>query len=105
MPQDPLYKKFFDDVSVVKDFLQIYMPQMVRETCNFNTLTISSGTFVEKDLHDQCSDRLYSMNTSEGAGYVYFLIEHQSSRDEMIMFRLLRYSLVAMHRHIKQGND
>jgi predicted transposase YdaD len=35
------------------------------------------------------------MKTSEGEGYVYCLIEHQSSADEMMAFRLLRYSMAA----------
>lgn len=43
----------------------------------------------------QYSDMLYSMKTSEGEGYVYCLIEHQSSAVEMMAFRLLRYSMAA----------
>ena len=44
------------------------------------------------------------MTTPAGPGYVYCLIEHQSSPDEMMAFRLLRYSVAAMHRHLKQGH-
>jgi predicted transposase/invertase (TIGR01784 family) len=44
------------------------------------------------------------MRTPAGPGYVYCLIEHQSSPDDMMAFRLLRYSIAAMHRHLKQGH-
>ncbi len=103
-PHDSLFKKFFGDVGVVNDFLQIHLSPALLEICNFGTLTITSGSFVEDDLGTQYSDILYSMQTSEGAGYVYCLIEHQSSADEMMAFRLLRYSIAAMHRHLEQGH-
>ncbi|QWA11266.1 Rpn family recombination-promoting nuclease/putative transposase [Sodalis ligni] len=104
IPHDSLFKKFFSDASVVNDFLQIHLPPALREICDFGTLAISSGSFVENNFSTRYSDMLYSMHTSEGEGYVYCLIEHQSSADEMMAFRLLRYSIAAMHHHLEQGH-
>ncbi|WP_413725318.1 Rpn family recombination-promoting nuclease/putative transposase [Sodalis sp. RH16] len=103
-PHDSLFRKFFGDVDVVTDFLQIHLPTALQDMCDFSTLTMTSGSFVEDDLCTQYSDMIYSMQTSEGAAYLYCLIEHQSSADEMMAFRLLRYSIAAMHRHLEQGN-
>jgi predicted transposase/invertase (TIGR01784 family) len=103
-PHDSLFKKFFGEVGVVNDFLQIHLPPALLKICDLGTLAITSGSFVEDDLATQYSDMLYSMHTLGGTGYVYCLIEHQSSADEMMAFRLLRYSIAAMHRHLEQGH-
>jgi predicted transposase/invertase (TIGR01784 family) len=36
---------------------------------------------------------------------VYVLIEHQSSPDKHMAFRLVRYAIAAMHRHLEAGYD
>lgn len=64
------------------------------------------GSFIEDDLKGQCSDMLYSMKTTTGHdGYVYCLIEHPSRPENLMAFRLMRYAVAAMQRHIEQGND
>ncbi|WP_413729202.1 Rpn family recombination-promoting nuclease/putative transposase [Sodalis sp. RH22] len=104
-PHDSLFRQFFSDIGVVTDFLHIHLPPALREMCDLGTLAITSGTFIEDDMSTQCCDILYSLRTTAGAGYIYCLIEHQSSADEMMAFRLLRYSVAAMHRHLAQGNN
>lgn len=50
------------------------------------------------------SDVLYSLKTTCGRGYVHILIEHQSSPDKYMAFRLTRYAVAAMHRHLEAGH-
>lgn len=102
-PHD-LFKKFFGDISVVIDFLHIHLPPALRELCDFATLAVTSGSFIEDNMRSHSCDILYSLRTTAGAGYIYCLIEHQSSADEMMAFRLLRYSVAAMQSHLEQGN-
>jgi len=45
------------------------------------------------------------METESGVGYVYALIEHQSSPDKHMGFRLTRYAIAAMQQHLDAGND
>ncbi|HGJ5855611.1 Rpn family recombination-promoting nuclease/putative transposase, partial [Arsenophonus nasoniae] len=49
------------------------------------------------------SDILYSVNTQEGQGYLYLLIEHQSTPDKLMAWRLMRYSMAAMQKHLEAG--
>ncbi|WP_291970515.1 Rpn family recombination-promoting nuclease/putative transposase, partial [Candidatus Symbiopectobacterium sp.] len=72
---------------------------------DFSTLAMESGSFIEDDLRTQCSDMLYSVQTKTGKGYVYTLIEHQSRPERLMAWRLMRYSMAAMQRHLEQGND
>nr|CBA74481.1 phage transcriptional regulator [Arsenophonus nasoniae] len=66
---------------------------------------MESGSFIEDDLRTQCSDMLYSVQTNSGKGYIYTVVEHQSRPEKLMAFRLLRYSVAAMQRHLEQGND
>lgn len=63
-----------------------------------------SGSFIEDDLRSHCSDMLYSLKTAHGEGLIYCVIEHQSRHEPMMAFRLMRYAVTAMQRHLEQGN-
>ncbi|WGL93945.1 Rpn family recombination-promoting nuclease/putative transposase [Arsenophonus nasoniae] len=103
---DALFKKFLGDITIARDFLQIHLPEKLRQLCDFSTLAMESGSFIEPDLRSQCSDMLYSMKTTAGHdSYVYCVIEHQSRPEKLMAFRLLRYAVAAMQRHLEQGND
>ncbi len=103
---DSLFKKFLGDITIARDFLQIHLPENLRKLCDFSTLAMESGSFIEPDLRSQCSDMLYSMKTTAGHdSYVYCVIEHQSRPEKLMAFRLLRYAVAAMQRHLEQGND
>ncbi len=101
---DALFKTFLTDIAIARDFFEIHLPSSLRQRCNFNTLALCSGSFVEANLRNHCSDMLYSVRTRKGAGYIYCLVEHQSSPHKLMAFRLLRYSLAAMQQHLDQGH-
>ena len=103
-PHDLLFKKFFSDISVVTDFLDIHLPPALREKCDLRMLVITDGSFVTDDMRNRRCDILYRLHTTSGPGYIYCLIEHQSSADAHMAFRLMRYSLDAMQLHLDQGN-
>ncbi|WP_299144637.1 Rpn family recombination-promoting nuclease/putative transposase, partial [uncultured Vibrio sp.] len=69
------------------------------------TLKLESGSFIEESLRPYYSDVLYSLNTSQGEGYVYALIEHQSRPDKHMAFRLMRYAIAAMQQHLEAGHE
>lgn len=101
---DSFFKKFLGDIAIARDFLDIHLPKHLRQQCDLNTLAMCSGSFIEDDLRPHCSDMLYSLKSTQGDAYIYCLIEHQSRPEPMMAFRLLRYSVTAMHRHLEQGN-
>lgn len=43
------------------------------------------------------------MKTQEGVGYIYVVIEHQSKPEELMAFRMMRYSIAAMQNHLDAG--
>ncbi|EMX1845927.1 Rpn family recombination-promoting nuclease/putative transposase [Klebsiella quasipneumoniae] len=104
-PHDAVFRQMLMHQAVAKDFLQLYLPAPFLVICELDSLQLVSGSFVEEDLRASYSDILYSLRTRHGPGYVYALIEHQSTPDKLMAFRLLRYALAAMQRHLDAGHD
>ncbi|CQJ33842.1 transposase [Yersinia mollaretii] len=104
-PHDALFKQFLTHQQTARDFLEIHLPSEFRKICDLTTLQLESGSFIENDLRAYYSDVLYSLKTQAQDGYVYALIEHQSSPDKHMAFRLMRYAIAAMQRHLDAGND
>lgn len=103
-PHDAIFKKFLSHADTARDFLQLHLPAGLLELCDLSTLALASGSFVEDSLRPYYSDVLYSLKAAGGAGYIYVLIEHQSSPDPVMAFRLMRYSVAAMQRHLDAGH-
>lgn len=103
-PHDAVFKQFLCHPETARDFLAIHLPEALRALCDLQTLTLASGSFIEPSLRAYYSDVLWSLQTTEGEGYIYVVIEHQSSPDPHMAFRLLRYALSAMQRHLDAGH-
>jgi predicted transposase/invertase (TIGR01784 family) len=103
-PHDAVFKQFLYHPDTARDFLDIYLPSTLRELCDLQTLKLESGSFIEDSLRASYSDVLWSLKTNEGDGYIYVVIEHQSSPDAHMAFRLMRYAMAAMQRHLDAGH-
>jgi conserved hypothetical protein (putative transposase or invertase) len=104
-PHDALFKTFMSHPETVGDFLGIHLPAELLALCDLKTLKLASGSFIDESLRASYSDVLWSLQTCDGVGYVYALIEHQSSPDKHMAFRLMRYAFAAMQRHLEAGHD
>ena len=103
-PHDATFRQFLTHPDVARDFMQLHLPENLLAICDLNTLKLESGSFVEEDLRQYYSDILYSLRTLNGDGYIHVLIEHQSTPDRHMAFRLLRYAVAAMQRHLDAGH-
>ena len=93
-PHDAVFKRFLRHPETATDFLTLYLPEAILQRCDFSTLRLQSASFIDEDLRAWYSDVLWSVQTTCGTGYVYVVIEHQSSPDSHMAFRLMRYATV-----------
>lgn len=103
-PHDALFRQFLSEKETAKDFFDIWLPDEIKALCDLDSLKVESGSFVDSEMKNYQSDILYSVNTKKGNGYIYVLIEAQSTPDKLIAWRLMRYSMAAMQKHLEQGN-
>lgn len=102
---DAVFKTFLSHPETARDFMLLHLPPALLKICDLTTLKLESGSFVEDNLRLYFSDVLYSLKTRRGDGYAYVLIEHQSSPDKQMAFRLMRYAIAAMQRHLDAGHE
>ena len=103
-PHDSTFRQFLKIPDIARDFIEIHLPTELRAICDLSTLKLENGSFVEENLRQYFSDVLYSLKTINGdKGYVQILIEHQSSPDKHMAFRMIRYAVAAMQSHLDAG--
>ncbi len=102
---DKVFKAFLTVPQTAREFLDIYLPQSLKSQCDLSSLKLQPESLIEEDLQTRYSDVLYSLKTTSGQGYVYCLIEHQSSPDKHMAFRLMQYAIKVMQRHLDSGKE
>ncbi|EBQ4752971.1 Rpn family recombination-promoting nuclease/putative transposase [Salmonella enterica subsp. diarizonae] len=103
-PHDAFFKQFLMHPDTARDFLDIHLPAEIRGICDLDTLRLESSHSVEESLKEQYSDVLYSVKMQGTSGYIHVLIEHQSTADKKMAFRMMRYAIAAMNRLLKDEN-
>src|SRR5690349_5281835 len=92
---DELFKSALSDLSIASEFLNAYLDVDIRSNCDFSTFTVEPGSFVSEELKDSASDILFKVkfNNSDDFAYLYLLVEHQSSPDELMPLRVIEYQI------------
>ncbi len=104
MPHDALFKSFLTDIDIAQEFLQFHLPPYLQKECDFSTLKLVSGAFVQSNLSQRFADIIYSADSPDGEDKLYILIEHESMASALPPFKLSRYLNGIMQQHLDEGN-
>jgi len=99
-PHDLIVRAVLRDLAEAASFLQAHLSEEVSQALNWSTLRLLEGSFVDEDLRGSEADLLYEVEHVSGGGslWVYLLLEHQSTPDRWMRFRLLSAPL---WRHVR----
>ncbi len=98
------YLKRFTPSGYRAGFSQYSSSPFAKNTLRSDDVKTGAGQFYREKLRAFYSDVLWSLKTCEGDGYIYVVIEHQSTPDAHMAFRLMRYATAAMQRHLDAGH-
>jgi len=103
-PHDKAFKRAMQDIRVARDFCEHYLPEMIKNLIDLNTLKLNHATFIDSALKETESDVLYQAEIidSKETAYIYVLAEHQSKPDKWIPFRLVKYMCEIFSQHLRQ---
>ena len=82
-PHDRIFRAVFSDTDEAAGLLQTVLPDTLRNHCDWTTLTLLDGSFIDDEVRGSQSDLLYQIEHA-GTGQpisMYLLFEHQSSPD------------------------
>jgi predicted transposase/invertase (TIGR01784 family) len=99
-PHDLMVRAVLSDLAEARSFLQAHLSEEVSQTLNWSTLKLLEGSFVDEDLRGSEADLLYEIEhvSSKDTVWLYILLEHQSTPDRWMRFRLLSAPL---WRHVR----
>ena len=93
---------------MAREYFDKNLPAALRSLVDLDTLTLQPDTYVGDDLRLHAADILFSVTLKDPHGhppekaYLYTLVEHLSSPDPLISFRLLKYMVAIWDSHLKR---
>jgi predicted transposase/invertase (TIGR01784 family) len=101
---DLLVRKYLTDKEAAKDFLLAHLPAEVLDICDLDSITVEPTSYIEDDLREHCSDIVHKLKikNSKKTAYIYTLVEHQSSAVKLMPFRILKYQVAIIDKHLKE---
>jgi predicted transposase/invertase (TIGR01784 family) len=102
LPHDSLFKRIMEKDIAAKEFLDEHLPAEVKDIIDLDTIKVQKESYIEPNLTKRLSDIVYSVGTKDNQeAFIYIACEHQSSVDQLMAFRLWKYTLLLAERHLK----
>jgi len=100
---DELFRKALENKIVAREFFETHLPENIKSILSYDTLQIEKESFVEQNLKNSISDVLFSAKINNNESYLYLLLEHQSTPDYFMAFRLFKYMFNIIERYITKN--
>ena len=102
---DSFIRGSMQHIEVARDFLAKHLPINIVSRIQFDTLKAKPDSFISDQHRISMSDILYSVNIDNSPSYIYVMVEHQSTAQRLMPYRMLKYVLEICDRHLKQQTD
>jgi predicted transposase/invertase (TIGR01784 family) len=100
-PHDRFFKESLAHLDIAQDLVRNALPEKLLKITDLQTLKPEKANFIDSVIGEKVLDALFSVKIAGEDGFAYFLCEHQSSVDEDMSFRLLKYRCAIYDYHRK----
>ncbi|SDT34318.1 Rpn family recombination-promoting nuclease/putative transposase [Jiangella sp. DSM 45060] len=104
-PHDAVFRRVLGEPVNAASQLRAVLPAGVADRLDLDRLARVSGSFVDAALRWRHSDLLFTAPVEGREAFLYVLIEHQSSTDPLMPFRMLRYVVRIWERYLAEHPD
>jgi predicted transposase YdaD len=101
-PHDAVFRRVLGEPTNAASQLQAVLPAGLTGRLDLNKLTRVPGSFVDAELRWRHSDLLFTAPLEHQEAFIYILVEHQSSPDPLMAFRILRYLIRIWDRYLAE---
>jgi predicted transposase YdaD len=99
-PHDAVFRRILGVPSNAASQLRATLPPALVARLDLDRLALVPGSLVDATLRWRHTDLLFTVPLDGRAAFVYVLIEHQSSADPLMAFRMLRYVVRVWERYL-----
>lgn len=89
------------DKRVARDFLMSWLPAELCQSVDFEKLEIQPRSHINDVRKESAVDVLFKTTIEGHEAYLYLLLEHQSTPDQLMPFRMLKYMCNIIDHHLK----
>ena len=100
-PHDALFKKGMADAEVAKHLLQEHLPRHIKNLPDWSTMRHVNKSVVKESLSHLHADIVWQCTVRHRNTHIYALIEHQSTPDQLLPFRVTQYDTALMGQHLE----
>ena len=100
-PHDQFFRRAMTHKQVARAFLTTWLPQELTELVNFEILESQTRSYINDINKESAVDVLFKTKIAEQEAYLYLLLEHQSTPDPLMPFRILKYVCNVIDHHLK----
>jgi hypothetical protein len=98
-PHDKLFKHLLGEKENAASFLRSNLPESMVRHLDFDSMEVLQASFIDAQYVQSEADLLISVGIAGSPGFVYVLLEHQSSPDKLMVLRLLSYMVRVWRRY------
>ncbi|MFT4058969.1 MAG: Rpn family recombination-promoting nuclease/putative transposase [Legionella sp.] len=98
---DQFFRTAMGDKRVAQDFLKSWLPNDLCQKIDFEQLEIQPRSHINDVRKESAVDVLFKTIIEGHEVYIYLLLEHQSTPDQLMPFRMLKYMCNIIDQHLK----
>jgi len=98
---DQFFRTAMADKRVARDFLISWLPGDICQRIDFTKLEMQPRSYINDVRQESAVDVLFKTVIEDHEAYIYLLLEHQSTPDQLMPFRMLKYMCNIIDQHLK----
>ena len=83
------------------NFLLLHLPEALSAVTDLENLQLQQRSHIDDMRNESTVDILYKTTIAGHEAYLYLLLEHQSTPDELMAFRMLKYTCDIIAQYLK----
>jgi predicted transposase/invertase (TIGR01784 family) len=102
---DHFFKMAMSDKRVAREFFDAHLPEEIRQVVELDQLELQPTSYIDDMRQKTINDMLFKAQISGHDAYLYLLVDHQSSPDRLMPFRIIKYMVNIIDQHLKDKTN
>lgn len=100
-PHDRYFRSTMSHPNAAREFFQHHLPNNIKNVVNIEKVRLQKDSFIDDKLKLKITDLLFTTEFNKKTGYIYLLVEHQSTPNKLMPFRIFKYVTAIMEHHLR----
>lgn len=105
-PHDKFFRASMQNPPIAQAFFQQYLPTTLLDALDVNSFKLEDSSYIDAQLQETFSDLVFSCHYNENVdkpqANLVLLVEHQSTADRLMAFRVFHYLFNMLYRIYKE---